>query len=115
MAQMRDCADHEYRKADARLSRIYMKVLQFMNDDLQQAQKKDDQDQVRYEQAGINGLKGAQHAWSLYRDLQCKEAAQRYEPGTMTPIVSSNCLTTLTDHRIDDLKSVYEDAGQKLE
>ena len=115
MAQMRDCADYEYRKADARLSRVYKKALQFMNDDLRRAQKQEDQDQVRYEQAGVKGLQEAQRAWLSYRDLQCKEADQRYETGTMAPIAFSNCLTTLTDHRIDDLKSVYEDANDKLE
>jgi uncharacterized protein YecT (DUF1311 family) len=115
MLQMRECADSEYKAADAHLNRVYRKAMQYMNDDLSRAKEKGEHDQISYEKAGIAGLKEAERAWLSYRDLQCKSAAQRYEGGTMAPLVYSNCLKTLTEQRIDDLKSVYEEGEQKLE
>jgi len=115
MMQMRQCADYEYKQSDQRLTKVYDKAMQYMNDDLGRAKKKRDQDQVKYEQAVIDALSEAQRAWLTYREVQCKAAAQMYEPGTMAPLAYSNCLKTLTDHRIGDLKSVYEEGDEKLE
>jgi uncharacterized protein YecT (DUF1311 family) len=115
MSQMRSCADSEYKKSDARLNRVYERAMRYMSDDLRDAKQKDDRNQAKYEDAGIAGLKEAEHAWLTYRDLQCKMAAQRYEGGTMAPLAYSNCLQTLIEHRIDDLKSVYEEDDSKLE
>lgn len=33
----------------------------------------------------------------------------------MRLMIESQCLTTLTDHRIADLKSIYEDGDRKLD
>jgi uncharacterized protein YecT (DUF1311 family) len=113
--QMNDCAAFEYRQADAHLNRVYRKAMQYMTDDLAQVQKTGDQTQMKYEQSGIASLKEAERAWLSYRDIQCKAAGQRYEGGSMRPMIYAQCLTTLTEHRIADLKSVYEDGDQKLE
>jgi uncharacterized protein YecT (DUF1311 family) len=86
-----------------------------MSDDLGRARKRNDEAQAQYELAGIDGLRQAERVWLSYRDLQCKAAAQRYEGGTMAPLAYSNCLKSLTDHRVDDLKGVYEEGEQKLE
>jgi hypothetical protein len=33
----------------------------------------------------------------------------------MRPMIESQCLAALTEHRIADLKSVYEDGDRKLD
>jgi uncharacterized protein YecT (DUF1311 family) len=113
--QMNDCAAFEYKQADEHLNKVYGKALQYMTGDLAQAQKQGDQKQIKYEETAIASLKEAQRAWISYRDIQCKAAAQQYEGGTMAPMIYSQCLTTLTEHRIADVKSIYEDDGRKLD
>jgi uncharacterized protein YecT (DUF1311 family) len=70
---------------------------------------------VQYEKAAVENLKQAERAWLGYRDIQCKAAGQQYEGGSMRPMIESQCLTALTEHRIADLKSVYEDEDRKLD
>jgi uncharacterized protein YecT (DUF1311 family) len=50
-----------------------------------------------------------------YRDIPCEAAAQQYEGGSVASMIYSQCLTTLTEHRRADLKSVYEDGDRKLD
>jgi uncharacterized protein YecT (DUF1311 family) len=112
---LNECAAFEYKQADARLSKVYEKAMQYLTDDRTRAEKEKNQSQINYEQAGIDGLKDAESAWANYRDLQCRAAGQRYEGGSMRPMVQSLCMKTLTEHRIADLKSIYERSDQKLE
>ena len=112
---MAKCADFEYKQADARLNKVYSKALEYMTSDQTRAQQQGNTNQIKYEQTAITSLKQAERAWLSYRDLQCKAAAQQYEGGSMAPMIYSQCLTTLTEHRIADLKSIYEDGDQKLE
>ena len=113
--QMDDCAAFEYKQADAHLKRVYRKVMKYMTDDLVGAQKEDNQEQIKYEETVIAGLKEAERRWLSYRDIQCKAAAQKYEGGSIAPMIYSQCLTSLTKHRTADLKSIYEDDDQKLD
>jgi len=112
---MDDCAAFRYKKADAHLNRVYQKAMQYMTDDLAQAQKEADQQQTRWAQTEMSSLKQAERAWLSYRDLQCKAAGQRNEGGSMQPLIETECLTTLTEHRIAEIKSIYEDGDRKLE
>ncbi len=113
--QMDDCASSEYKRADARLNKVYRKAVQYMTDDLERARKQHDQKQTKYEETAIASLKEAERRWISYRDIQCKAAAQQYEGGSMAPMIYSQCLTKLTEHRTADLKSIYEDGDRKLE
>jgi uncharacterized protein YecT (DUF1311 family) len=113
--QMNDCAAFKYEVADAHLNSVYGKEMQYMADDLVRARKALDQTRIKDEQSEIASLKDAERAWLSYRDVQCKAASQRYEGGSMRPMIYSQCLTTLTEHRIADLKSVYEDGDRKLD
>jgi hypothetical protein len=38
---------------------------------------------------------------------------QQYAGGSMRPMIESQCLTTPTEHRIADLKSIYEDCEEE--
>ena len=112
---MGDCAAFEYKQADSHLNQIYRRAMQYMTDDLVRAQKQNDQRQIKYEETAITSLKEAERTWLSYRDIQCKAAAQQYEGGSMAPMIYSQCLTKLTEHRTADLKSIYEDGDRKLE
>ena len=113
--QMDDCAAFEYKQADAHLNKVYRKAMQYMTNDLASAQKQGDQNQVRYEETVIGSLKEAERTWISYRDVQCKAAAQLYEGGSIAPMIYSQCLTAVTEHRTADLKSIYEDGDRKLD
>ena len=113
--QMDACARFQYRQADARLHKVYQKAMEYMTNDQSRAEKNNDQHQVQYEKAAVENLKQAERAWLSYRDIQCKAAGQQYEGGSMRPMIESQCLSALTEHRIADLKSVYEDGDRKLD
>jgi uncharacterized protein YecT (DUF1311 family) len=113
--QMNDCAAFQYGQADAQLNKVYSKAMEYLANDQDRAEKQGDQRQLEYEKTAIESLKQAERAWLSYRDLQCRAAGQQYEGGSMRPMIQSQCLTTLTEHRIADLKSIYEDGDRKLE
>jgi uncharacterized protein YecT (DUF1311 family) len=113
--QMDDCAAFEHKRADAHLNKVYRKAVQYMTNDLARAQKQGDLKQIKYEETAIASLKEAERTWMSYRDIQCEAAWQQYEGGSMAPMIYSQCLTTLTEHRTADLKSIYEDGDQKLD
>jgi len=113
--QLDDCAALEYKEADARLNKVYRKAVQYMADDLARAQKQAEKKQMKYEETAIASLKEAERTWISYRDIQCKAAARQYEGGSMAPMIYSQCLTIVTEHRTADLKSIYEDGDRKLE
>ena len=112
---MNDCAAFEYGQADARLNKVYGKAMDYMRADEDRSERRGNQRQTEYEKTAIAGLTGAERAWLAYRDLQCKAAGQQYEGGSIRSMIESECLTTLTEHRIADLKSIYEDGDRKLE
>src|SRR5215475_1287773 len=114
-SQMDGCAAIEYKRADAHLNKVYRKTMQYMTDDLIRAQKQNDQAQIEYEETAMASLKEAERTWLSYRDIQCRAAAQQYEGGSMAPMIYSQCLTKLTEHRTADLKSIYEDGKRKLD
>ncbi len=113
--QLEDCAASLYKEADVHLNKVYRKLVQYMTDDLTRAQKRGDQKEIEFEETAIASLREAERAWISYRDIQCKAAAQQYEGGTAAPMIYSQCLTTLTEHRIADLKSIYEEGDRKLD
>ena len=112
---MDDCAAFEYKQADAHLNKVYRKTMQYMTGDLVRAQEQNDQRQIKYEETAATSLEEAERTWLSYRDIQCKAAAQQYEGGSMAPMIYSQCLTKLTEHRIADLKGIYESGDRKLD
>lgn len=113
--QMNRCAAFEHRQADDHLNKVYAKAIEYMTNDQVRAEKRGDQRQIEYETTAIDSLGQAQRAWLTYRDIQCKAAGQQYEGGSIRPMIESRCLTTLTEHRIAELKTVYEDPDRVLE
>jgi uncharacterized protein YecT (DUF1311 family) len=107
-AQLLDCGTKEYREADVQLNAAYTRVIDGMKEDLDTAEKEHNRDQQSYDQRGIRNLRAAERAWIQYRDLHFSAAKQRYEGGTIGPVVWLNCMTQLTEHRTAELEVGYE-------
>jgi len=114
-SQMNQCAGEQYHKADARLNAVYQKALEIMQRNLADAKAKKDAQLIKYDQDGIEKLKAAERAWIQYRNLHCDAAGQRYEGGSMRPMIWGQCMAETTLDRIKELRSAFEDGDLKLE
>jgi uncharacterized protein YecT (DUF1311 family) len=106
--EMNDCAAVGYKQAEADLNKVYRKAMHSMSEDVAEAQEEGNHLQIKCQQTGIPNLKKAEPEWLSYRRIQCDATAQRYEGGSMMLMTYSQCLKTLTDERIADLKSIYD-------
>jgi uncharacterized protein YecT (DUF1311 family) len=107
---MNQCSGEQYAKADARLNALYTKLSRLLEKDTAA-------DQPKRENGGktaIQKLKTAERVWIQYRDLHCGAARDQFEGGSISPMVWANCMTKITDHRIDELKDAYG-ADRELE
>lgn len=84
---MNQCANTDYRKADAELNRIYQNVL---------AKTPIDRKLL---------LKSAQLTWIKNRDADCTFQASATEGGSVHPMIIAACLTRKTEARTTLLKS----------
>ncbi len=85
-ADMMQCYDGEFKKADADLNSTYKATL------------------AKLKGADADRLRTAQRAWVSYRDAQCNAAYKRYAGGTIAPVVFTQCKLTLTLNRTKELK-----------
>ncbi len=113
--EMDVCTGNKFKNADAHLNRVYHKAVQYMTDELTQAQKEGNEQWIKSTQLEMDSFRQIERAWLSYRDLQCKAAGQLYEGGSMRPMIESMCLTDLTEHRITDIKNIYENGDRKLD
>jgi uncharacterized protein YecT (DUF1311 family) len=105
---MNQCQAEAWRRSDERLNALYARIVDSLQKDLDDAQKRKDEVLVAYGARGLNDLKDAQQAWIVYRNLHCAAAEQRYEGGSMAPAVHAECLRQLTNHRIQELQHTYQ-------
>jgi uncharacterized protein YecT (DUF1311 family) len=77
----------ELEQADAQLNDIYNKVLEA------------DSDRRRE-------LIAAERAWLVYRDAEAEYEADAYRGGSIRPMIYDEALTTLTNERINTLRSL---------
>lgn len=106
--EMNQCTAERYRRSDKRLNEVYDRISNSLQKDLQFAQTRKDENQVKYNTTILDNLKSAQRAWLVYRDLHCSAAKQIYEGGTIAPTIHAGCLQQVTDHRIKELRDTYE-------
>jgi uncharacterized protein YecT (DUF1311 family) len=92
--EVNQCADRQYRKADAELNRVYQQL-------------------VRAAGGADAKLKAAQLAWLKFRDAECDYEAGRYEGGSMKPMVYSFCLADVTGARTKQLKDVLKEMEEE--
>jgi uncharacterized protein YecT (DUF1311 family) len=96
--EMNQCSATEFQKADERLNRIYGKLMKSFNDE-----------------ESKTSLRTIEKAWIQYRDLHCGAVRRQYEGGSMAPMVLASCMTTVTNHRIEEIKAAYESPDVSLE
>jgi uncharacterized protein YecT (DUF1311 family) len=109
---MNQCSGEQYRKADTHLNNLYAKVMGLLEKDL--AKNADDPEQKPYNELAIQKLRAAEKSWIQYRDLHCDAARHQFEGGSLSPMIWTDCMTTTTKHRIDDLKNAYGSPARKL-
>ncbi len=85
-AVMNLCAQADYLEADAKLNQVYQTVKGAQADN------------------GKQSLGNAEVAWIKFRDLDCAFERDRFEGGSMAPMVYSNCLTKRTQIRTAELQ-----------
>ncbi|RSZ55758.1 DUF1311 domain-containing protein [Massilia atriviolacea] len=56
-------------------------------------------------------IKTVQLAWIKFRDLQCNYESDRYEGGSMQPLVHSSCLYGMTKQRNKELTAMIKEAS----
>jgi len=111
---MNQCSGEQYGKADARLNALYTKLTRLLEKDTAADQPKRENGRKEHNQTAIQKLRAAERAWIPYRDLHCDAARDQFEGGSMSPMVWADCMTRITDHRIDELKDAYG-ADRELE
>lgn len=89
-SDMNQAANADYKKADARLNKVYREVL----NKLEASQKTD--------------LKAAQNAWIQYRDLDCKFQSSGAQGGSIQAMLIAGCLTDKTQARADELNTLLQ-------
>ena len=89
--EMNQTAYTDFKKADAKLNKIYKQVMKILNEKEKKLMIK------------------AQKDWLTFRDSHCKFEIKQYDGGSIQPLIYSNCLTERTNTRIKDLKEILED------
>lgn len=84
--EMRICAGQSYEKADKKLNQVYRQLKPKLGTS---QQKK---------------LIDAQRAWIQFRDKSCAFSGAFAEGGTLEPVLTTSCLTNVTEERIKDLE-----------
>ncbi|MGD1853322.1 MAG: lysozyme inhibitor LprI family protein [Leptolyngbyaceae cyanobacterium] len=100
--EMNQCAAENYSISDKALNQIYQDVRQSLNDTAK-AQ-----------------LTTAEERWIVFRDAQCTFESDRYEGGSIAPLIQASCMEQITDNRIaaleqsDQTQLSYADADAQL-
>lgn len=105
--ELNQCMAAHYKEADQRLNKAYELVHTSLNQELSEARVKKDKELIASEEAGLKNLQEVQRAWSSYRDLHCAAAQQRFQGGSMAPMVYAGCMWKVTDHRTEELRDTY--------
>ncbi|MXP46838.1 DUF1311 domain-containing protein [Altererythrobacter luteolus] len=93
-AEMNRCAEAEYRAADHDLNAAWR---------LARARSGSDE--------SGDELLQAQRAWIAFRDAHCAFEAGIYRGGSIVPLIHSNCMTSLTRARTEQLRAYVEMAN----
>ena len=99
---MNQCAAENYSISDKALNQVYQEVIQ----DLDTGAKAQ--------------LTTAEERWIVFRDAACKFEANRFEGGSIAPLIQASCMERITDNRIAELRqtvqpeSSYADADAQL-
>ncbi|HZS48610.1 MAG TPA: lysozyme inhibitor LprI family protein [Blastocatellia bacterium] len=89
--EMNNCAEREFKAADAQLNKVYNQVM------------------TKLEGEHKTKLKEAELAWIKYRDTNCDCETFLNLGGTIYPLVYNGCLTRMTNNRIKELKDLLDE------
>lgn len=88
---MNRCAAEAYQREDERLNSLYKQLVGLSD------------------RTEVTRLKQIQTAWIKFRDMHCDYEENRYEGGSMAPLVKFNCLRNLTRQRNETLQALVKD------
>jgi uncharacterized protein YecT (DUF1311 family) len=92
--KMNQTAHNDFKKAGTELNKVYKQVMKILNEKEKKLMIK------------------AQKDWLTFRDSHCKFEIEQYAGGSIQPLIHSNCLTELTNDRIEDLKAILKDEAR---
>lgn len=87
-ATMNQCAGQDFKAADKELNAVYQQITGRLKDNPE----------------GKKLLVSAQRAWVGFRDAECMFSASGVAGGSVYPLIYSNCLTSVTNVRVEALK-----------
>lgn len=88
-ATLNECADREYKKADAELNAAF--------EEIERRLEGQEDTKARFVEA--------QRAWITFRDAECRFANTNSESGTIFPMLQAACLSAQTQARVEQLKT----------
>jgi uncharacterized protein YecT (DUF1311 family) len=105
-ADMNDCANQDFEKADKELNAVYKQALESQVEVDKQAA-----DMGPNYVGAVKALKKAQRAWIDYRDGHCDGVGYEAVGGSMAPMLVSGCLAGLTQNRTKELNDLIKGLG----
>ncbi len=91
--EMNQCAAENYGISDKELNQVYQTVMQSLD-------------------AGAKTqLTTAEERWIAFRDAECKFEANRFEGGSIAPLIQASCMEQITDNRIAELRQTTQPEG----
>lgn len=90
---MNQCAAENYGISDQELNQVYQTMIQGLDGD-----KK-------------SQLTTAEERWIAFRDAECKFQANRFEGGSIVPLIQASCMEQITDNRIAELRQTTQPEG----
>ncbi|MEM8613479.1 MAG: lysozyme inhibitor LprI family protein [Cyanobacteria bacterium P01_H01_bin.105] len=83
---MNQCAAENYAISDKALNQVYQEIRQGLDE------------------AAKVQLTQAEERWLVFRDAECTFESDRFEGGSMAPLIQASCLEQVTDNRIAELQ-----------
>lgn len=87
---MNQCAAENYSLSDKRLNQVYQEVRQNLD------------------AAAKAQLTRAEERWIVFRDAQCTFESDRFEGGSIAPLIQASCMEQITDNRIAELQQATQ-------
>ncbi|MEO0542096.1 MAG: lysozyme inhibitor LprI family protein [Cyanobacteria bacterium P01_A01_bin.105] len=83
---MNQCAAENYSISDKALNRVYQEVRQGLGE------------------AATARLTTAEERWIVFREAHCNFESDRFEGGSIAPLIQASCMEQITDNRIAELQ-----------
>jgi uncharacterized protein YecT (DUF1311 family) len=98
---MISCAEREFRKHDADMSRAYRELVD--------RAKTMNTPEQGYGPPPLDALQQSQRAWLAFRDADCHWKSTSFYGGTGQAVIAANCRAVMTRDRAAELRSMLAD------